>query len=236
MKNKVNPLVIILLLLISSVSQAADNKYVNLQLMIAKTFPGAEVTDIKETAIKGMIEFKLDAQVLYATEDGLYLFKGDIFDLVKQENITEKSKQISRVAVLKELGEKNMLVYEPKERKRFVTVFTDIDCPYCRRLHEEVPQYIEKGIAVRYLFMPFKGKKSLEKSVSVMCAKDPQKAMTNAKEGRRIRNITCDNPVKLQMEAGQKLGIRGTPAIILDNGEMVPGYRPVNEIAKKMGL
>ena len=223
-----------MLILVSSASQATEDEYAGLKKMIAKNFPGLEITGFKESGVPDILEFNLGAQVLYVSKDGRFLFQGDIYDLVKEENITEKSEQISRVATLEKLGEKNMLVYKAKEQKHFITVFTDIDCPYCRRLHDEVDQYLEKGISVRYLFLPFKGKKSLEKSVSVWCSKNPTKAMTNAKKGRRIRSATCEHPIKEHMAIGRDLGIRGTPAIILDNGEMIPGYRPVKDVAKML--
>jgi len=234
MKTMLHSVIATVLIVAASVSQAAEDPYKNLRGMVSKNFPGVEISGFKDTDIPNIIEFNLGAQVLYASKDGRFLFQGDIYDLIKQVNLTEQSEQISRVSALKKLGEDNMLVYKPENQKRFVTVFTDIDCPYCRRLHEEVDQYLKKGIGVRYLFLPFKGKKSFDKSVSVWCAKDPQASMTKAKEGRRVRNATCDHPLTKHMALGKDFGIRGTPAIVLDNGEMVPGYRPVNDIEKML--
>ena len=225
-------LLIAALVLISVASQAADDQYAELKTMISKSFPGAEITGFKDSAIPGVLEFNLGAQVLYVTKSGRFLFKGDIYDLVSQENITEKSAQASRVATLEKFGEENMLVYKAKDQKHFITVFTDIDCPYCRRLHDEIDQYLAKGISVRYFFLPFKGKKSLEKSVSVWCSKNPTKAMTDAKKGRRIRSATCEHPIDGHLAIGRDFGIRGTPAIVLDDGEMIPGYRPAKDVAK----
>jgi len=236
MKNFIQPLLstvfIAVISIFSSVSLASGDKYDNLRAMIAKTFPGLEISGFKESAVGGILEFNLGAQVFYASQDGRFLFKGNIYDLVTQENITEKAEQVSRVSTLKKFGEKNMLNYTAENQQRYITVFTDVDCPYCRKLHEEVPEYLEKGIGVRYMFLPFKGKKSFDKSVSIWCAKDPQKAMDDAKQGRRIRNAECDHPIKDHMALGQEFGIRGTPAIILDNGEVIPGYRPVKDVAK----
>jgi len=234
MKKMFHSFIAALLIAASTVAHAAEDPYKNLRGMLSKNFPGVEISGFKATGMPNILEFNLGAQVLYVSKDGHYLFQGDIYDLVKQVNLTEQSEQISRVATLEKLGDDNMLAYTPENQKRFITVFTDIDCPYCRRLHEEVDQYLEKGIGVRYLFLPFKGKKSFDKSVSVWCSKNPQKSMTNAKQGRRVRNATCDHPINEHMAIGRDLGIRGTPAIILDNGEMVPGYRPVKDIEKMM--
>ncbi len=207
-----------------------------LQSIIERTFPGLGVTSFKETGVPGLLEFNIGAQVLYVTEDGGFLFKGNIFNLVTQENLTEKSEKISRVTTLDTFGEDNMLVYKAKNHKRYVTVFTDVDCPYCRKLHEEVGEYLKNGISVRYMFLPFKGKISFDKSVSIMCSKTPLEAMDSAKQGRPISSVTCDHPIKQHMALGQEFGIRGTPAIIFDNGEMLPGYRPVADVVKMMGL
>jgi len=234
MKTMVKALLAAAILLSSALSQAADDKHQNLRLIISKTFPGAEITGFKASGVPDILEFNLGAQVLYISKDGRFLFQGDIFDLVRQENITEKAEQITRVSSLDKLGEKNMLVYKAKDSKRFITVFTDVDCYYCRKLHEEIGQYYEKGIDVRYIFMPLKGKKSSEKSESVWCAKNPQEAMTNAKKGRRLKKATCENPLKQHMVLGNDFGIRGTPAIVFDTGKMIPGYRPVNDIEKML--
>ena len=234
MKTMVKVLLMSAILLSSALSQAADDKHENLRLIISKNFPGAEITGFKPSGVTDILEFNLGAQVLYISKDGRFLFQGDIFDLIRQENITEKAEQITRVASLDKLGEKNMLVYKAKDSKRSITVFTDVDCYYCRKLHEEIGQYYEKGIDVRYIFMPLKGKKSIEKSESVWCAKDPQDAMTNAKKGRRLKKATCENPLKQHMVLGNDFGIRGTPAIVFDTGKMLPGYRPVNDIDKML--
>lgn len=233
MKNIVKPLLITTLLIISSLSHAATTpNYDDLRAKLSRFFPGAELTGFKDLGIANIVEFNIGAQVLYTSKDGRFLFKGNVFDLVTQENLTEQSQQVSRLSALGELGEENMLVYKPKEQKSFITVFTDVDCYYCRKLHEEIDQYMEKGIAVRYLFRPLKGKKSFDKSVGVWCSKNPQEAMTNAKNGRRIQTGKCENPIAKQMALGDDFGINGTPAIILQNGKMIPGYRPVADIAK----
>ena len=207
-----------------------------LQSIIERTFPGLGITSFKETGVAGVLEFNIGAQVLYVTEDGRFLFKGNIFDLITQENLTEKAEKVSRVSTLDTFGEDNMLVYKAKDHKRYITVFTDVDCPYCRKLHDEVGEYLKNGISVRYMFLPFKGKNSFDKSVSIMCSKTPLAAMNNAKQGRKISSVTCEHPIKQHMQLGQEFGIRGTPAIIIDNGEMLPGYRPVADVTKMMGL
>ncbi|MDH5516771.1 MAG: DsbC family protein [Gammaproteobacteria bacterium] len=234
MKNTVKALLVSVLMLFSVAIQAAEDQHAALKKMISKTFPGVEVSAFKESVIPNVLEFNMGAQVLYVTKDGRHLFQGNIYDLVSQKNITEESEKMARKATLDEFGEKNTLVYKAKKQKHFITVFTDIDCPYCRKLHDEVEQYLDQNISVRYMFLPFKGQKSLEKSVSVWCAKNPQQAMTEAKKGKQITSASCDNPIQKHMQLGREFGIRGTPAIVLDSGEMVPGYRPAKDVIKML--
>ncbi|MDH5393415.1 MAG: DsbC family protein [Gammaproteobacteria bacterium] len=232
MKNTLKAILITVFMFVNGQAQAAEDQQANLRMMISKTFPGIEISKFKQTVIPGMLEFTMGAKVLYVTKDGRHLFQGNIYDLVSQQNLTEESEKTVRKTALDDFGEKNTLVYKAKNEKHFITVFTDIDCPYCRKLHEEVAQYTSNNVSVRYLFLPFKGKKSLEKSVSVWCSKNPTKAMTDAKEGRQITTATCDNPIEKHMQLGREFGIRGTPAIVMDNGEMIPGYRPAKDVLK----
>jgi len=112
-------------------------------------------------------------------------------------------------------------------------VFTDIDCGYCRKLHGEIDQFNAKGITVRYLAFPRSGigAPSYNKAVSVWCDKDPQAAMTRAKNGETLPKADCDNPVKEQYELGQLIGVQGTPAIIMEDGALLPGYVPAAKLA-----
>jgi thiol:disulfide interchange protein DsbC len=130
-----------------------------------------------------------------------------------------------------------MVVFPPAgPTKHTVTVFTDIDCGYCRKLHQEIADYNQQGIKVRYLMYPRAGvgSESYNKAVWVWCADDRQDAITRAKRGEEIPHKTCANPVKEQFELGQTLGVRGTPSIILENGQMVPGYVPAAQLAQML--
>jgi len=132
------------------------------------------------------------------------------------------------------LGESNMVVYKPETVKHTITVVTDINCPYCRRLHKEIPQYLGNGIKVRYIFMPLKGNEDINKTVSVWCADDRKAALDVANASGVIEPKECDNPILKHMELARKLGVRGTPAIILGNGDMLPGYVRVNKLLTQL--
>jgi thiol:disulfide interchange protein DsbC len=126
-----------------------------------------------------------------------------------------------------------MVIFAPEKYQHTVTIFTDIDCGYCRKLHAEVSKYNDLGIRVRYLMFPRAGQGSLayRKAVSVLCASDRNTAMTRAKAGEEIEMKECDNPVDREMALGQEVGVTGTPAIFLESGDLIPGYVPADRMA-----
>jgi thiol:disulfide interchange protein DsbC len=128
------------------------------------------------------------------------------------------------------------VVFGPKDAPYTITVFTDIDCGFCRRLHAEIGKYNASGIRVRYLFMPRagKGSESYKKAVGVWCAKDRQRAMTDAKAGKDVPAQDCKNPVDEHLALAELLGINGTPALILPDGELLPGYVPADRLKAAM--
>lgn len=191
-------------------------------------------TSIVETPVKGVYEVLLGGDVIYLNADASYLFRGELIDLKNRVNLTDMTLNKERKKLVAGLADDQTVMYKPKgETKHTVTVFTDIDCPYCRKLHQEMDQYLEAGIAVRYALYPRAGLNtpSYDKLVSVWCADDAPQAMTDAKSGKTLESKTCENPVQSHMELGQKLGVTGTPAILLENGQLLPGYRPAKVLS-----
>ena len=199
---------------------------------------GGEMPDqVTSTAVEGLYEVTFGSQVLYLSEDGRFVVRGELLDLEQGANLTEGRRAELRTAALDAMGEKQMIVYKPKgETKHLVTVFTDIDCPYCVRFHQEMDQHLANGIEVRYLLYPRAGigSASYDKAVSAWCADDPQQALTQAKQGQSIEQLSCPNPVAEQFQLGQQLGVRGTPTIVLENGQLLPGYVPAPRLAQML--
>lgn len=215
--------------------KSGDSDIQELQLALLKNMPQAAGAVIKATPIAGIYEVMSGPQILYMTKDARFVIDGDMFDLQKRINLTEDTRSIIRKNELDKLGEKNMLVYTPKDGvKHTITVFTDIYCPYCRRLHEEMKDYMAGGVKVRYVFLPFKGKRSYDTSVSVWCAKNPQQALDKAKAGEEIPEKTCENPIDQHRAMAQAIGIRGTPAIMYENGLLNPGYVPAKKVIEQL--
>ena len=201
---------------------------------LAKSMPGVIPSKISATPVDGLYEVIVGSQVVYMSVDGRYMIEGDLYDLKTKVNVSENAKSAIRLAALNQLGEKNMLIYKPEEVKNIITVVTDIDCPYCRRLHSEMPDYLKNGIEVRYIFMPLKGSSDMKKTVSVWCADDQKKALDIVKAGGEIEDKTCDNPIMKNLKVARELGVSGTPAIIMEDGQILPGYVPVNKLVAEL--
>jgi len=208
---------------------------------LTSAVPGLKVMSVKESEAKGLYEVQSNnGDTIYATEDGQYLMTGDLLRITEQgiANVTEAARADFRKEVMNEFGDDGVISFPAKNEKAVVSVFTDIDCPYCRKLHDEVPQLNKYGITVNYYAFPRSGPNtaSFRKYESVWCADDQQAAMTSAKSGQSIDQASCENPVREQFELGGRVGVTGTPAIVLEDGNMVRGYVPAQRLAEGLGL
>ena len=196
--------------------------------------PQEKIDSIKPAEINGLYEVVVGGNMFYVSADGKYLLQGNLYDAVAKRNITEAKLAGVRVAALEKIGAENMIIFKPENSKHFVSVFTDIDCGYCRKLHSEIDQYMAQGITVRYLFFPRagKGSDSYKKAISVWCADDKNQAMTLAKKGEALPAKDCDNPVDAHMLLGEAFGMNGTPMIVTEKGLILPGYVPAQQLAK----
>lgn len=208
---------------------AAESGAEKVRAAMQKIIPGSEPDSIEPSELKGMYEVAYGAEVFYVSEDGRYLLNGSLLDLSSGKNITEDKRAVGRLKLIKTMDEAKMIVYSPEQVKHSITVFTDIDCPYCRRMHKEMAEMNSQGIEVRYMLFPRAGvnSKSYKKAVAVWCADDRQQALTDAKAGKKVAEKTCDNPIDEHMALVEKLGITGTPTSVLEDGRMIPGYVPV---------
>ncbi|WP_417508947.1 DsbC family protein [Methylophaga sp.] len=208
----------------------ADND--ELRKKIEQSLPDVKVTSLKAVDDTGFYEAVINGQILYFSKDGRYVIQGDMVSLDSRINLTEQRRVSLRKDALAKLDEKDMIIFGPQKAKYTITVFTDIDCGYCRKMHAEMEKYNDLGIRVRYLSFPRGGlgSKSYDDAVNVWCAADRQKAMTKAKQGQEIPTKTCANPVKAEFELGQQLGVQGTPSIFLESGQNLPGYLPPEKL------
>lgn len=202
---------------------------------IAAMFPEIRPEQIVPSPIQGLYEVRIGSQIAYVSADGRYLLQGEIIDLSTDQNLTESRREGVRRDVLAGVNEAEMIVFAPANPTSTVTVFTDVDCAYCRKLHKQIAAYNAKGIKVRYMYLPRSGPgtESWTKAEQVACAKDRRAALTRAKLGETLENKPCQpNPVAQHYNIGKDFGVQGTPAIILESGELIGGYLDPEELSK----
>ena len=206
----------------------------NINKRLEKLAPQEKPESISPTAIPGLYEVVFGSDIFYTSGDGRYVLQGVLVDLDTNENLTETTRTEIRKDLMGSLKASEMIVFSPKEKSRHtITVFTDIDCGYCRKLHNEMAELNSYGVTVRYMMFPRSGPNtpSFQKAINVWCAKDQQASMTKAKSGQSLPKANCDNPITAQFNLGQQLGVTGTPALLLDDGTLIPGYRPAKDLA-----
>jgi len=195
---------------------------------------GLTVVKVEETALPGIALLVTNQGLFYASYDGEFFIQGKVYNLgATVTDIGEESLAKVRLEGLKNF-EDNMIVYKAENEKYVVSVFTDITCGYCRKMHEQMADYNARGITFRYLAYPRAGINDQNGNLtqgfkdlrSVWCSEDNATALTKAKSGTGIAYRICEAPIEAQFKFGRQIGVSGTPAIIFSNGMMVPGYQP----------
>ena len=197
------------------------------RVAIAAKMQGVKPEDLHLTAIPGIYELLRTGDAAYVTADGKYAIIGDLYETGTNNDLTENRRRDLRLKMLAGIPEAQMVVFGPENAKHTITVFTDMDCAYCRKLHSQISDYNKLGIKVRYIAYPRTGPNtaSWSKAEQVWCSADRKTALTQAKLGKTLPNAICpDNPVAKEYELGQQFSLQGTPTIVLGNGELVPGY------------
>jgi thiol:disulfide interchange protein DsbC len=196
---------------------------------IATRIKGAKGGDLRTTPIAGIYEYRRGAELAYVTADGKYAFAGDLYQLSDNSNLSDTRRRELRRALVGAVPEANMVVFSPATPTYTVTVFTDVDCTYCRALHKQIAEYNRLGIRVRYLSFPRSGPntESWTRAEQVWCAQDRKATLTRAKLGEALTGKTCaPNPVAEEYALGKAIGLQGTPGIVTESGDLLPGYLP----------
>ena len=202
---------------------------------IAAKLNGVEASDLRDSALDGFYEINVGSKVAYISTDGQFLVEGELYDLESNENLTENSRARVRVDLLAGVDPAQMIVFSPNGRpvEHTITIFTDIDCGYCRQFHREIDQVTALGVEVHYLFYPRTGPAtdSWSKAEKVWCAADRNTALTNAKLGGQVPELTCAiNPVSAHYDLGHQVGVTGTPSVYTAGGMHIGGYLPPQQL------
>lgn len=217
--------------------KAESNQFNLVKAKLSRTL-GFNIASIKSSPMAGVVEVITDQGLFYASADGNFLIQGKMYGLGENiSNLTEESLAEVRVNGMAKFSDA-MIVFPAKDEKHVVTVFTDITCGYCRKMHDQIEDYNDKGITVRYLAYPRAGVKDragrysqgFKDLRSIWCHEDPEQALTKAKSGSNVATRICDKPIEDEFNFGRQVGVTGTPAIMLANGMMVPGYQDPSKL------
>jgi len=204
---------------------------------VSGLFSEIQPDDVFKSPIDGWYTVRKGAIVAYVSADGRYLLQGDLIDLDLQVNLSEATRNDARVEMMSAIPAEQMIVFSPVETKYSVAVFTDIDCTFCRRLHNQIDDYLAQGIEIRYMLYPRSGpaSPSWTKAEEVWCAADQNEALTLAKLDKSFATESCDSSViNTHYQIGQNVGLRGTPAIVLEDGTLVSGYVPPDQLSEAL--
>ncbi len=229
---------IALLALSASAAPGAPPAKTDVRADIARKLE-VRVEDVQPSPVAGLYEIRSGAEVGYVSTDGRFYVDGDVFDMQSKDNLTEQRRQEGRLELLASVDDKDAIVFAPTGSVRHtVTVFTDVDCTYCRRMHQEIAEFNRLGIRIRYLMYPRSGpgSDSWRKAEAVLCSADRRQALTRAKRGETVKAAQCETQVAAQHALGRKIGIRGTPGIITDKGEYLAGYMLAAQMAEYLAM
>lgn len=208
-----------------------------LRAKLIEALPDYAPDSIKTSPIDGFYEVAYGTQIVYVSSDAKYVFQGTLIDLEDgKKNLTQAAADEVRKQFVKEVDALESIGFGAEKPRHTVTIFTDIDCPYCQKLHEEMDQYASYGIRVNYLLFPRNGltSKGYLKAVSVWCSDDRAEALTKAKAGEQIEDKACENPIGEHFNIGKKVGVTGTPAVLTQDGRLMPGYVPAKDLAQRL--
>ncbi len=200
---------------------------VNLSLLKERIGGQDKIKSIKPSVIPGLYEVQINNQIIYLSADGEKVISGEIYDLKNKKSITEQASNELRKSALAAVADSDKIIYKAKKERYKVTVFTDISCPYCTKIHRKVPEFNELGITIEYLAFPRAGvgSRTANKMQKIWCAKNKTVAFSEASENREYPEQSCDgNQVGEQFKLGEELGIGATPTMVLNDGELLAGY------------
>lgn len=235
------------LIVFTSVLSWADETTVDSEIeqqlidMLQQAVPNIPIVGVEPSQLDGFYEIALaNGERVFSRPGMNYFIAGNLFQPTAEGlvNLTELKRDGYRAQRLASIESIDKITFSPEDKKTTVTVFTDVDCGYCQKLHREMDKYLEAGIEISYLAYPRAGvgSSAYNKIVNAWCAEDKQLAMTRLKAGQHVASKTCDNPVADQYQLAQELGVRGTPAIITESGQIISGYRSAPVLAQMLGL
>ena len=218
---------IFILLTVTLLISCAKKNNADIDKVVSEAYPNVKIDSIKKID-DNFHEILINNQIYYATNDGKYLIVGSVIDLDTKESITENTKMRQRLSIIESIEEKNLVIYKPNKTDYVLTIFTDTSCPYCQKLHDELPDLLENNIEVRYVIFSRNGSdvETYQQLLSAWCANDRLNAIEELFQGELLdESDGCDNPLNKNFEYASMLSVEGTPTIFLEDGRIIPGYQ-----------
>ena len=218
---------IFILLTVTLLISCAKKNNADIDKVVSEAYPNVKIDSIKKID-DNFHEILINNQIYYATNDGKYLIVGSVIDLDTKESITENTKMRQRLSIIESIEEKNLVIYKPTKTDYVLTIFTDTSCPYCQKLHDELPDLLENNIEVRYVIFSRNGSdvETYQQLLSAWCANDRLNAIEELFQGELLdESDGCDNPLNKNFEYASMLSVEGTPTIFLEDGRIIPGYQ-----------
>jgi thiol:disulfide interchange protein DsbC len=223
------------LLLSAAAVQAEDDAHKAVIDAMHAVAPQAKIESIAESSLPGFFAVVVEGHVIYVSGDGKYLIEGKVYDIKKHADLSDERLSVLRKEGIAKIPAEKRLVFAPPNPKYKVTVFTDVDCPYCRQFHKQIADYNQLGIEVDYVLFPLNIHPGADKkAVSVWCSADRNTAYTAAMNGQTLPSKTCDNPIAELTSVAMAMGLNGTPAILAEDGSQIGGYLPPQELAQRL--
>jgi thiol:disulfide interchange protein DsbC len=218
-------------------AHASEKNEAAVRAAVQKLVPNVKIDAVEKSPIEGYYQVIVGSQLVYVSVDGQYVLQGTLYDANAKVDVTAERMAREHIAKLDAYPEAQRIIFAPKTKAKYkVTVFTDIDCGYCRKMHSHIAEYNERGIEVDYLFFPRSGPgtPSFDKAVSVWCAKDRKQAFTSAKSGQDPSPLKCENPVAQEYQLGITVGVDGTPAVYAQDGSKIGGYLTPDQLQAQL--
>ena len=209
-----------------------DEVNVDIRGTVSNAYPDVAIDEIKKID-DNFHEIIINKQIYYATNDGKYLIVGNVINLNTKESITENTKMNQRLSIIDSIDMKNYMIFKPKKTDHILTIFTDTSCPYCQKLHNEIPDLLENNIEIRYVLFSRNGNDvdAYQQLVSAWCSDDKVDALEDLFAGDILEDISnCENPIARNFDYAGSLSVEGTPTIFLEDGRIIPGYQNYENI------
>ena len=209
-----------------------DEVNIDIRKTVSNAYPDVAIDEIKKID-DNFHEIIINKQIYYATNDGKYLIVGNVINLNTKESITENTKMNQRLSIIDSIDMKNLMIFKPKKTDHILTIFTDTSCPYCQKLHNEIPDLLENNIEIRYVLFSRNGNDvdAYQQLVSAWCSADKVDALEDLFAGDILDDISnCENPIARNFDYAGSLSVEGTPTIFLEDGRIIPGYQNYENI------